>query len=346
MPNAHDASIRVRIQTVSVRLIMNHFLKFPQSYPLSTPRPSVAHPHTSSLAPTARASSVITSHITMIPSPYLASRTPSGGVLAAAAVPVRGSRPRQLGTSAARAHPSVVARARGFDANDPLTWNQSPGAVEDDDDASMFADAAAPVADIQSLSDADLAELVGASGAYVPQMVDDDAFAAMTAEIASSRAPENAAEAIAVGIKEYADGLYADALATFTSAMSKPGSGPVRYRKSLVAPAGPSLGFKPRELSAGEEIAIWYNSACCYAKLENVTEGLAALNKALERGYDEYPAIRRDADIEILRRDPRFEGIMARYEPQGAIGKLFDAMNGPKRGESIMSGFVAMMKKK
>ena len=37
---------------------------------------------------------------------------------------------------------------------------------------------------------------------------------------------------------------------------------------------------------------------------------------------------------------------MARYEPQGAIGKLFDAMNGPKRGESIMSGFVAMMKKK
>jgi len=248
----------------------------------------------------------------------------------------------------ARRRATTTSRARAFDPNDPLTWNRSSSAPADDDEdeETYYQDAAAPMMDIQSLSDEDLAELVGAPGANVPQMVDDETFAAMTATLDVDRAPETASEAIAEGIKEYAKGEHALALGTFTNAMNMPGSGPVRYRKSLVAPAGPSLGFKPRELSAGEEIAIWYNSACCYAQLGNVTEGLAALNKALMRGYDEYPAIRRDPDIAALRLDSRFEGIMKRYEPQGTFGKIFDAMNGPKRGESIMSSFAAMIKKK
>ena len=145
-------------------------------------------------------------------------------------------------------------------------------------------------------------------------------------------------ECVAEGRREYANGEYEKALATFARAETLEGSGPVRYRKSVVAPAGPSAGFKPRELSAGEEIAIRYNSACCHARLGNVEDGLAALKTALERGYDEYPAIRKDEEIASLREDPRFESIMARFEPQGRVGKFFDTFNGPKRGVGLLEG--------
>ena len=114
------------------------------------------------------------------------------------------------------------------------------------------------VENVQELSDADLAELIGANGARVPTMLDDDAFEAIREE---SREAETAAECVAEGRREYANGEYEKALATFARAETLEGSGPVRYRKSVVAPAGPSAGFKPRELSAGEEIAIRYNSA-------------------------------------------------------------------------------------
>ena len=67
-------------------------------------------------------------------------------------------------------------------------------------------------------------------------------------------------------------------------------------------------------------------------------DGLAALKTALERGYDEYPAIRKDEEIASLREDPRFESIMARFEPQGRVGKFFDTFNGPKRGVGLLEG--------
>ena len=111
------------------------------------------------------------------------------------------------------------------------------------------------------------------------------------------------------------------------------------------APAGPSAGFKPRELSSGEEIAIAYNKACCHANIGNVEEGLASLLTALERGYDQYPAIRADADIASLREDSRFEVIMARFEPQSTLGKLFDAFNGPKKGVSMLDGIKNIFEK-
>ena len=241
-----------------------------------------------------------------------------------------------------RRRPAVVARGRAFDDNDPLTWNANA-----DDDAGMDFDSTEDVgvANLQELSDADLAALVGAAGATVPQMIDDAAFASLREEQEKERMANTAGECITDGQREYAAGDYEKALATFARAATLAGSGPVRYRKSVVAPAGPSAGFKPRELSAGEEIAIRYNTACCHAKLCNVSEGLASLNAALERGYDEYPAIRKDEDISILRQDPRFERIMARFEPQGAVGKIFDAFNGPKRGVSLLDGIKDIFSK-
>ena len=60
-----------------------------------------------------------------------------------------------------RRRPAVVARGRAFDANDPLTWNANA-----DDDAGMDFDSTEDVgvANLQELSDADLAALVGAAG--------------------------------------------------------------------------------------------------------------------------------------------------------------------------------------
>ena len=228
----------------------------------------------------------------------------------------------------------LTVRRAGFDPNDPLTWNAD--AVDDREmGVDGVEDLGVAVENVQELSDADLAELIGANGARVPTMLDDDAFEAIREE---SREAETAAECVAEGRREYANGEYEKALATFARAETLEGSGPVRYRKSVVAPAGPSAGFKPRELSAGEEIAIRYNSACCHARLGNVEDGLAALKTALERGYDEYPAIRKDEEIASLREDPRFESIMARFEPQGRVGKFFDTFNGPKRGVGLLEG--------
>ena len=44
------------------------------------------------------------------------------------------------------------------------------------------------------------------------------------------------------------------------------------------------------------------------------------------------------AQIASLREDPRFESIMARFEPQGRVGKFFDTFNGPKRGVGLLEG--------
>lgn len=258
---------------------------------------------------------------------------------------------RQAARSRAQPRRTILLRnvrafaGRAFDPNDPLTWN-----VNADDDAGMeevsgFDDIVANVEDLQSLTDADLAALVGMSGAQVPQMLDAESLAAMREQEAKESAPLTAAARIDQGLKEYASQEYDAALSSFQSALTLPGSGPVRYRKSTVAPAGPSAGFKPRELSAGEEIAIMYNSACCHCRLGNVEEGLVCLKSALERGYDEYGAIRKDADIAELRADPRFEKIMARFEPQGVVGKLFDAMNGPKKDSSLIGSLKGLFNK-
>lgn len=248
-------------------------------------------------------------------------------------------------THVERRHPKRVSRAvrarasRGFDPNDPLTWNATANDDDDDDDAYAVVNVGAGVEDVQALTDADLAALIGVAGASSPQMVDDAALAALRAEEAEeTRSANDCGSCIAEGRRLYEQGEYENALMAFERAATLPGSGPVRYRSAVVKPAGPSAGFKPRERSSGEEIAIAYNLACCHARLGNVDAGLASLKSALERGYDEYPAIRADADIAVLREDSRFEAIMARFEPQSTMGKLFDAFNGPKKGVSLFDG--------
>jgi len=50
----------------------------------------------------------------------------------------------------------------------------------------------------------------------------------------------------------------------------------------------------------------WYNLACSFAVLGMVEPAFAALQRAVDLGYHHVEHLRRDPDLQALRRDPRF----------------------------------------
>ena len=246
-------------------------------------------------------------------------------------------------TVRARAGPS--SNDPNFDPNDPMTWN-APAVDQDEAAFASIADMGAPVDDLMQLDDSQLAQLLGAEGATVPVMLEDggaspsaeaaagDSGAADTFELPVT----TAAEAIDKGLALYKAGDYPEALAAFTGALDLPGSGPIRRRKAMVKPAGPSQGFADADVSLNEQIAIHYNCACCHARLNDTQAGLVSLVRAMEAGYDDYENIRSDADIASLRADSRFEGIMAKFEPSGFVEGVFAMMQRGTTREQAKKG--------
>jgi tetratricopeptide (TPR) repeat protein len=57
-----------------------------------------------------------------------------------------------------------------------------------------------------------------------------------------------------------------------------------------------------------------YNLACSYAVLGMIDPALGALQRALELGYRHLAHLRRDPDLTVLRRDPRFVRLMRRFD--------------------------------
>ena len=222
-------------------------------------------------------------------------------------------------------------KAPGFDPSDPLTWNQP-----ENDDESMFMqnDIIANVEDVQMLSDADLAKIVGMEGASVPQMVGDRISEGMSLDFEEeeeeeeNRAATTTAEGINEGMKLYKQKEYREAEEAFRRALTLPGTGPVRFRKAKVAPAGPSAGFEARESSQAEILAVHYNRACCFAQMGEVDDGLECLKLAIENGFDDFKYLRGDKDVALLREDQRFERLMEKYEPKGFVGALNELMKG------------------
>jgi hypothetical protein len=255
------------------------------------------------------------------------------------------SHSRRLGRDGSRSRGAQRTIARGakdnpnFDPNDPLTW----GTVQGDDGS--FMSFGVPEEDLMLLSDEQLGQLLGTEGATVPVMLDDaeltSAFARVAAETnepSFERAPSSAAEAIDEGLKLYKDGAYQEALAAFTNALDLPGTGPIRSRKAKVMPAGPSQGYNDASVSLNEQIAIHYNCACCYSRLDDVQSGLVSLVRAMEAGYDDYQNIRSDPDVAPLRADSRFEGIVKRFEPQGVLEGIFAMLSKGTTREQARSG--------
>jgi tetratricopeptide (TPR) repeat protein len=57
-----------------------------------------------------------------------------------------------------------------------------------------------------------------------------------------------------------------------------------------------------------------YNLACSLALLKKVDPALRALRKALELGYRDFSYLRKDRDLDAVRKDPRFRQILREYE--------------------------------
>ena len=238
----------------------------------------------------------------------------------------------------------ATPRNTNFDPSDPLTWNEPAG----NDDDSVFvqtSDIVANVEDVQMLSDADLAKIVGMEGASVPQMVGDRINEGKSLDFEEedtlNRAVSTAAEGIKEGMELYKQKEFQEAEATFRAALTLPGTGPVRFRKGKVAPAGPSAGFQERESSQAEILAVHYNRACCFAQMGEVDDGLECLNLAIENGFDDFKYLRSDADVAALRKDSRFEKMMDKYEPKGVVGALNELMKG-NGGMENPGGVVGM----
>ena len=63
-----------------------------------------------------------------------------------------------------------------------------------------------------------------------------------------------------------------------------------------------------------ENAIAWYNLACSYAVLGMIDPAFSALQRALELGYRFISRLRRDPDLKVLRRDPRFARLLRRFE--------------------------------
>jgi tetratricopeptide (TPR) repeat protein len=59
---------------------------------------------------------------------------------------------------------------------------------------------------------------------------------------------------------------------------------------------------------------VHYNLACSHALLKQADPALKALRRALELGYNDFPYLRQDADLDGIRSDPRFRQIVTEFE--------------------------------
>lgn len=90
----------------------------------------------------------------------------------------------------------------------------------------------------------------------------------------------------------------------------------------------PPLVVLRRRNITGERQAALYNCACCHAKLGNDQDGLLAVAACLESGFDNFALLRNDADLAPLRKNPKYAGLIARFEPKGASGFFANLFSG------------------
>lgn len=69
-----------------------------------------------------------------------------------------------------------------------------------------------------------------------------------------------------------------------------------------------------------------YNIACCYSKLNEMEDGLAALTDCMESGFDDYKKIREDPNLAELRQSPQFKPLMDQYDEPIFSSEAFEAL--------------------
>lgn len=58
-----------------------------------------------------------------------------------------------------------------------------------------------------------------------------------------------------------------------------------------------------------EDTLAWYNLACSYSLVNNIDAGLDALNQAIMLGYDDFNFMEKDADLDNLKKDSRYQNL-------------------------------------
>jgi tetratricopeptide (TPR) repeat protein len=98
------------------------------------------------------------------------------------------------------------------------------------------------------------------------------------------------------------DPLYGDALKVHADNLAANGY----YNRALQA------DLQLVRLRPDKPIA-WYNLACSYALLGMADRAFEALDRSLKLGYRYLSHLRRDPDLKLLRRDPRFARLLRRH---------------------------------
>ena len=77
------------------------------------------------------------------------------------------------------------------------------------------------------------------------------------------------------------------------------------YTKRGLYQKGLQLDLRLSKLKKNDPI-VYYNLACSYSLLEEIENSLKSLEKAIYLGYDDFGYMKKDPDLENVRKDKRF----------------------------------------
>jgi tetratricopeptide (TPR) repeat protein len=172
----------------------------------------------------------------------------------------------------------------------------------------------------------------GTSAAAIEEEIKEEEEELQSAAAASTRSPpsrtptgdgpKRSKDAINAGLELFAQENYAGAVEMFQLALELPGSGFMRMAGS------------PKEYacaSEGEEQAALYNMACAYCRMNQASAALTCLEALLENGFDDFDALKTDADLAAARQGSEFAKLIGRYD--GVLAKLFGKKKNEPTGE-------------
>lgn len=70
-----------------------------------------------------------------------------------------------------------------------------------------------------------------------------------------------------------------------------------------------------------DDAIVRYNLACSYSLLKMADQSLEALKKAIQLGYREFSFMKKDSDLDFIRKDPRFEELLSSLKMREYGGK-------------------------
>ncbi len=138
----------------------------------------------------------------------------------------------------------------------------------------------------------------------------------------SGDGPRRSKDAINAGLDLFQQENYTGAVEMFQLALELPGSGFMRMAGS------------PKEYacaSEGEEHSALFNMACAYCKMNQASAALTCIEALLESGFEDYNALKTDADLAVARQGSEFDRLIGKYD--GVLAKLFKKKKNEPTGE-------------